>query len=47
MPLTDSERAEIRALLEELATDLGQRLATTEDQAQPVQLDEPIGRQRL
>ena len=44
MTLTDSERAEIRALLEELATKLEERIQTSADQAQPVQLDEPIGR---
>ena len=44
MTMTDSERAEIRTLLEELATELGQRLEISKDQGQPVQLDEPIGR---
>ena len=44
MPLTDAERTEIRSLLEQLEAELTERLATTEDQAQPVDLDEPIGR---
>ena len=44
MSLTDSERAEIRGLLEELATRLEARMKISGDQAQPVQLDEPIGR---
>ena len=44
MTLTDSERAEIRELLEELATKLEARIHVSADQAQPVNLDEPIGR---
>ncbi len=44
MTLTNSERAEIRAQLEELATQLEERLESSKDQGQPVQLDEPIGR---
>ena len=44
MTLTDSERAEIRGLLEELVTKLEERMKISGDQAQPVDLDEPIGR---
>ena len=44
MTLTDSERAEIRVLLEKLATELESRMKTSKDQAEPVDLDEPIGR---
>ena len=44
MTLTDSERTEIRGLLEELAAKLEARMETSGDQADPVQLDEPIGR---
>ena len=44
MTLTETERAEIRALLEELAKELEARLESSKDQGQPVQLDEPIGR---
>lgn len=44
MTLTDTERAEIRALLEELAVKLESRMETSGDQADPVNLDEPIGR---
>ncbi len=44
MALTDSERAEIRALLEELAAKLEKRMKISGDQSQPVDLDEPIGR---
>ena len=44
MSLTDGERAEIRGLLEELATKLEERMKISGDQAQPVDLDEPIGR---
>jgi len=44
MTLTDSERAEIRTLLEELAAKLEDRMQSSGDQADPVALDEPIGR---
>ena len=44
MTLTDSERAEIRGLLDELAGELEKRLEHSKDQGDPVQLDEPIGR---
>lgn len=44
MPLTNDERVEIRALLEELAAELEERMKSAGDQADPVQLDEPIGR---
>lgn len=42
--LTPDERAEIRGLLEELKTELEGRMKITEEQAQPVDLNEPIGR---
>ena len=44
MTLTDSERAEIRGLLEDLVTTLEARMEVSGDLAKPVQLDEPIGR---
>ena len=44
MALTDDERGEIRAKLERLAAELEERMASSQDQADPVQLDEPIGR---
>lgn len=44
MTLTDGERAEIRTLLEELVKELEERLASSRDQAEPVDLEEPIGR---
>ena len=42
--LTDSERAEIRGLLEELEAELLERLESSRDQGDPVDLNEPIGR---
>ena len=44
MTLTENERAEIRGLLEALQSELEGRVKISEDQAQPVDLDEPIGR---
>ena len=44
MSYTQAERDEIRAQLEALVRDLEARLPVTEDQSQPVDLDEPIGR---
>ncbi len=44
MNLTEKERAEIRGLLEELKSELEGRMTIAKDRAQPVDLDEPIGR---
>ncbi len=44
MTLTDSERAEIRDLLEEQETVLEARIECSKKLGEPVQLDEPIGR---
>ncbi len=44
MKLTENERAEIRGLLEALKNELEGRVKISKDQAQPVDLDEPIGR---
>ena len=44
MTLSAEDRAEIRSLLEEMATKLLARIETTKEQSEPVQLDEPIGR---
>jgi len=44
MHLTAAERREIKDQLTELMVELEERLKTTGDQSQPVQLDEPIGR---
>ena len=44
MTLTENERTEIRGLLEALKSELEGRVKISEDQAQPVDLDEPIGR---
>lgn len=44
MDLSPSERAQIRALLEELLTDLEPREAQLAESSSPVDLDSPIGR---
>ncbi|MHC5065225.1 MAG: TraR/DksA family transcriptional regulator [Planctomycetota bacterium] len=44
MSLSADERTEIRKLLEELAAKLEARMDSSGDQADPVKLDEPIGR---
>lgn len=44
MHLTDEQRDEIRARLEEMATQLEKRIKSSKDQSAPVDLDEPIGR---
>ncbi len=44
MTLTTDEREEIRGLLQELAASLQERMDGSRDQADPVSLDEPIGR---
>jgi DnaK suppressor protein len=44
MKLTENERAEIRGLLEALKSELEGRVKISEEQAEPVDLDEPIGR---
>ena len=44
MTLTDGDRAEIRERLEELKAKLEARIKISEDRAQPVDLEEPIGR---
>ncbi|MEM7202510.1 MAG: TraR/DksA family transcriptional regulator [Planctomycetota bacterium] len=44
MTLTDAERQEIRELLEGLQSQLERRMKIAEDRAQPVDLDEPVGR---
>ncbi len=44
MTLSDSERTEIRELLEDLASKLEARMEGSKDQGDPVKLDEPIGR---
>jgi DnaK suppressor protein len=44
MTLTPEEREEIRGLLQNLVTSLQERMDSSSDQADPVQLDEPIGR---
>ena len=44
MTLTPDEREEIRGLLQNLVTSLQERMDSSGDQADPVQLDEPIGR---
>ena len=42
--LTPAEIATLRAALDTLAADLGVQLASSEEGARPVDLDEPIGR---
>ena len=44
MTLTSDEREEIREMLQLLVTSLQERMDSSSDQADPVQLDEPIGR---
>lgn len=48
MPLDDTEKNELRALLETLAAELGDGLDSSADAARPVELDQPaIGRVSL